>query len=264
MTIETASAPHSHGFTSKRVGGVPVIYIAGGVVAVLAVYAWRAKSAPAAPAETDTTTDTTGAPTDGTLYPSPPDGTVSTPVTGQETTPTTGNTAITDNGAWLQAAETYLIGKGYGAGTAQLALQTYLDGSDMTYDQGVMRDAAIAQFGLPPDGATIGATGAKPPTPAVYTGYKENPVTGEIFGVKADGSEVYLSNAEWKSLGSPKPTETVPTATLYRGYVEDPRTHAIYGETHSGSYVWLTNAQWKALGAPKARLMSASEKAHIK
>lgn len=276
MTVEVG--PRKAGSVlRKRVLGVPVIYLAAGFVVIIAIYAWKAKaSAPAETGQADnvgpdaedadngvgTLVGTSGGTSyvDGSGTATVPDGTV---VATNTTVPSSSNSSITDNSAWMSAGVQFLISKGYGAGDAQSALQTYLAGNDMTYDQGVMRDIVIKEYGLPPDGAQIGNTAPKPVS-NTYTSYILNPVTGEVFGVKADGSRVYLDAKTYAALGKPK-TTTLDAKSMYKAYVEDPRSHAIYGITYSNQYVWLSNAAWKSLGAPKpSRMLTATEQKHLR
>ncbi|HEY6018772.1 MAG TPA: peptidoglycan-binding domain-containing protein [Candidatus Paceibacterota bacterium] len=139
---------------NKKVLGVPVLYLAGGFVAILAVLAWRMKSAPSTP---DTAaTDTTGAAgstdtsliSDAGVYPEMPVGTVTTGAVAS--TPALENASIQDNDEWLKRGVAFLIGRGIPAGEAQLALSTYLSGNQLSSAQGTMRDQTISELGLPP------------------------------------------------------------------------------------------------------------------
>lgn len=161
----------------KRIAGVPVIYIAAAAAVILAIVAWRMKSI-----DSTTTEEDTGEPAGdsapigdvsgsgdagveaGDVYPQLPTGTVTTPPV---TTPIDGtggtNASIETNEEWLKAAAFWLANeKGISAGTAQAALQKYLDGSSLSYTEGQYRDAAVKQFGFPPDLTPTPVTGAKP------------------------------------------------------------------------------------------------------
>ena len=164
--------------TQKRIGKVPVVYIAAAVVLVLAVVAYRMKGAPSADAVDPGTSDTTGDLTSsdgasdagiaaGDVYPQMPTGTV---VAQSPTGPVneSGNASIETNQEWLSTAALWLAKeKGVSPGTAQAALTKYLDGDQLTYDEGQWRDAAVRQFGFPPDLTPTPVTGGKPvpPTP---------------------------------------------------------------------------------------------------
>ena len=58
---------------------------------------------------------------------------------------------VETNETWLAKAVQWNIGKGVSAGLAQSALQTYLAGTDLTLEQGQIRDNTIKEFGLPPE-----------------------------------------------------------------------------------------------------------------
>jgi hypothetical protein len=69
---------------------------------------------------------------------------------------------------------TYLGTQGFAAGVSQEALSAYINGNQLTFDQGQLRDKVIAQYGLPPDPPTPGGTAAPKPTrqgnpPLVHT-----------------------------------------------------------------------------------------------
>lgn len=159
------------GFLSRKVFGVPAVYLAGGFVAILAVLAWRMKPS----AQDSTTPDAASAASDGadlaasgpvladgTVYPTMPSGSVTGTPAPAETDPELANQSIPTNDAWLVKGVAFLIQKGYGPGDAQAALQLYLDGSALSYDQGVMRDLVIKEYGIPPTPPQIGSTAAQP------------------------------------------------------------------------------------------------------
>lgn len=143
---------------SRKIAGVPVVYIAGGAVFVLAIIAWRAKSTPAAPeqqqaAPEDTTADDATPPA---VYPEMPKGTV---VAASPTDNADSNTSISSNAEWLKRGVMFLSEKGgESPGEAHLALSAYLDGNQLTYQQGIMRDKVIRELGMPPDPPTPGTT----------------------------------------------------------------------------------------------------------
>ena len=167
--------PHTGGWASKKVANIPVVYlaVAGAFLLVLLAYhSHRAKKAAVSVA------NTTGAPPDtaasstlGTDLGTPPAivGTVSSDPNGQlAVTNTNINPAINTNDQWLHQAATYLITQGNNPGDVQLALQTYMNGQDLSYEQGKLRDAAVAQYGLPPASFDSGITAPKTvPTPLV-------------------------------------------------------------------------------------------------
>jgi hypothetical protein len=150
---------------TKRVAGVPVLYIAGGVVAVLAVYAWRTKASATGPVATDTAGSTAEASSalGGEAYPQMETGTVvvqpALPVAAGP-----GNPTITSNDDWVAFGVAFLGKQGVAGGEAQMALQTYIDGGQLSYGQGQLRDRVIAEYGVPPIPTSGGETSAEVPT----------------------------------------------------------------------------------------------------
>lgn len=141
----------------KRVAGIPMIYLAGGIVAILAIFAFRTMRAPDNAAEPDVPAETeqnpdadfdtkfdqsaadySGFVAKGSITAAPADKADSEPI-------------VETNETWLAKAVQWNIGKGVSAGLAQSALQTYLAGSDLTLEQGTIRDNTIKEFGLPPE-----------------------------------------------------------------------------------------------------------------
>lgn len=168
MADTEGAAPTS--FLRKKVGGIPVLYIAGIIVLILAVYAYRMKKSQA-PVDTGASTGTDASTDTGTL----PDNLTSTGGFVANPTPTpapdtTGNSAITDNDTWLRKSVEYLISTGTSAGDAQLALQTWLNGDQLSYEQGVLRDKAVRQFGMPPETFQTGGTTKQGDPPAKVQG----------------------------------------------------------------------------------------------
>lgn len=148
----------------RKVMGVPLIYLAGGFVIILAALAWRMKpSSSAAPADTGTPVESAGdtilSGDTGTLPPVPL-GTVVAPPPAPAND--NANTSIDTNDEWLKRGVSFLIQQGYGPGDAQRALSTYLDSGDVSMQQAEMRDKVIREFGLPPNPPTVGNTIAAP------------------------------------------------------------------------------------------------------
>lgn len=156
----------STGLKKRKVFGIPVLYLTAGGVAVLAVYAWRMRPIASVSPSDDATPDSpTDVAPEGYLYPEPPTGTV---VVAPPATNTLGtNSSIKNNEDWLKAGVSFLIKSGISAGAAQNALQAYLEGAQLTYIQGQMRDSVIGEYGMPPYPTRAGGTDAPipPPTP---------------------------------------------------------------------------------------------------
>lgn len=149
----------------RKFVGVPLIYWALAAVTVLAFVAWKLKP-------TVTGSGATGdATSDGDVGGEPGAG---GDLSSLETTGTVvvqpqaiSGVAATEetNDTWMRAAVNYLVSDAKLAtvGDAQLAIATYLEGGDLTFDQGTLRDKAVMKLGLPPEGLPgVGKTGTAP------------------------------------------------------------------------------------------------------
>ena len=194
------------GWMRKRLAGIPVIYLVGGFVLILAVYAWTLKPSASLTASDaadsgDSSTDVTGM-ADSETYPDMPTGTVVVAPATQSPDTSLINSSIDDNDQWLIKGTQLLVDRGISGGVAQGALQRYLDGSDLTYYQGSLRDAVIKEYGLPPyPPATISRTNPKParrqgPTPRYHTvtGVSDNTI-GELVQLYYGSNNAFLRNA---------------------------------------------------------------------
>lgn len=161
----------------KKIAGIPVIYIVGLFVAILAVVAWRMKSSatdpdPVTESETVTEEDVTGDPS----YPGgaptfvanpapvyiPPDG-------------NQGEQSIDSNEKWMRRAIEWLAGNGHASvDQATVAIQKYLAGEHLSVSEGKLRDLAISHYGLPPEIPQSGGTD-EPATPIPQTPTPQNP-----------------------------------------------------------------------------------------
>ncbi len=147
---------------SKKVAGVPVLYLAGGFVVILAIVAWKMKPTTTdagpvdeaqgvAPDLTDGAADYSGLATQGTV----------TVVQGT----TTDTEAVKEtNDSWERSAVDYLVEAGLATpSAAQAAIHKYLEGADLSYEEGQLKDAAIRKLKLPPEPlVSIGSIGTQP------------------------------------------------------------------------------------------------------
>lgn len=143
----------------KKIAGIPVIYLAGGAVAILAVVAWKMKGTndgATDAAATDDTGSTGAAPTANPYDSLDSDGTVTVV---QQTTPTDDSATTKTNGDWVSDGVKWIIANQNGVtGTqAQAALQKYIDGESRTFEEEGWVNAWIVIGGLPPDGITAGS-----------------------------------------------------------------------------------------------------------
>lgn len=145
-------------FFQRKIAGVPMLYLLAGFVLILVVLAWTAKPKVTAPESVDGADSTDNyAPNiqRESVIPPVPVGTVNSIESGETLT---GNSSISTNDEWLSRAVMFLADKGYSPGTAQLALSTYLDGGELSFDEGKIRDLAIREFGVPPYPVNVGST----------------------------------------------------------------------------------------------------------
>jgi hypothetical protein len=155
--------------SGKKIGKIPILYIAGAGLLIGAVLWMRHKSAPSTVANAGTSTDTTTAPpanAENAAF-SAMGGYTSQGLVGAGSTidvtpsPPISNT----NAQWSQRAITWLIGQNLASpGAAQAAILAYLGSADLSYEQGQLVDAVLkGPIGLPPEPlVTVGAFGQKP------------------------------------------------------------------------------------------------------
>ena len=172
MTIDPAPGK-GVSILRKKVAGVPVIYLGVGTAIALSVVAWRTQSDPGTASEGGSEASDPYVGSDAGLYPDTPQGTVVVapdrlPVVEPDLELTRQD--IPSNTVWLQRGINFLTSRGVGAGDAQAALVTYLEGQGLTFDQGKLRDQAVAELGPPPVVPGIGGTRPKPDAPAAVQG----------------------------------------------------------------------------------------------
>lgn len=226
--------------TQKKVLGIPVLYLGAGFAIILAVIAWRMK--PAA----DTTTDGTN----------PADGTAGADGNGQTTGQLagtadpyggfdTGGTVVVQptpaeatpgaqptNETWLNQAIPYVASTlKISSGTVQVGLNKYLNGSDLSYDEGRMRDAAIDKFGPPPEGTTgFGQVGTAPAQKQFSTFPGKHVVKGINDNTPMKLAGLYYGTADWThanfiaahnvALGPPATTYPAGTTVAIPAYTQ--------------------------------------------
>lgn len=168
---------------AKKVGGVPVLYIAAGGAVVLAVVAYKMKdTTPAADASGDagsgaedkSTSGKSGGfaktanSVDGADYSGlDSDGTVIVQPQQPEKTEKVEET----NETWGKAAIAYAIEKKLATpGTAEATVQAILSGAQLSYEQGVLRDQLYTKLGSPPEGVKNSGT-KEAPAQKQFTGF---------------------------------------------------------------------------------------------
>lgn len=165
---------------SKKVAGVPLLYIAAGVGVVLLYLAIRSKPTNTDAVDTsepvDTLTGDESLSGDAAMTPL-----VTNPIFVAN--PSQAVVSENTNGLWSRQAIQWLISNGATAGDATTAIQKYLSGENLSYSEGQLRDAAVKEFGLPPEdfssGRTLGYNGpaakqGEPPTDHIVKGKSDN------------------------------------------------------------------------------------------
>ena len=164
---DTTSPPvpkNAPSWLRKKIAGVPVIYIVAGGVLSLAIVAWRMRDTSSLDGEliteeqdyyADDNLQSGYAGPGYTSQPYLPTGTVIAPVPVENAE---GNTSITTNDEWLKRGVMFLAGTGVSPGEAQLALSQYLEGHELSFEQGRMRDDTIRELGMPPSPVLVGST----------------------------------------------------------------------------------------------------------
>jgi len=128
--------------------GVFVLIFAG----VILFFAIRMRNSAATSDTTDTTAggDADTGPADDTQQPTFSASDVELPVA--TATPIVAQTVTNDtNDAWKRRTIEWLMGNGYTVEVATTAISNYLNGEPLTDAQAKARDAAVKQFGLPPE-----------------------------------------------------------------------------------------------------------------
>ena len=247
--------------TAKKVAGIPVVYIALVLAGAVAYYAWKlapsagpSDASGAGPAEGDTASEVGSGGDAGSVY----DGlkTSGTVVVAPQPTPTTEAVAET-NQTWLKAAIDYVVNekKLANVGDAQIALQKYLDGTDLTFDEGAIRDAAVAKLKLPPEGiAKVGITQAAP-AQKQFSGSGVHTVKGVNDNTPMKLAGLYYGSADWThanfiasyntSLGPPATTYTPGTKVTIPNYISP-----VYFTVTSTTRTFATVAQKNGTTAP--------------
>jgi hypothetical protein len=223
----------------KKVVGVPVLYIGAGAVTILAVVAWRMKALPDTDtagvdaadgtAGTDTNPDNALAGTDG-AYDSY-NGTGTVIVQPSVPTGVDVDTTIDTNDEWVKNAAEWLVAQKKATGTdAYTALTKYVSGEDLSFDQGALVNAAIAEKGQPPDPlGTIGTISAAPaqkqfsvfPGRHVVKGPNDNTPTklAQLYYGSSDAAHINKIVAENPKLGPASATYPVGTSLYIARWV---------------------------------------------
>jgi len=198
----------------KKVGGIPIVAAAGIVTAATVYFVWQQKKTGSTAATSPDVLATTG------------DTTASQPVFSALPAPVLTSTGeAPTNDTWTKSAVQWLMTQqSMSAGEAQAVVNGYLQGGDLTYEQGLQRDAVVKALGLPPDlpstGTTAGSANAtkqgNPPTTHVVRGNTDNTIAALARLYYGSGDDLYLEDISAANQGSAVGTMS-PTATIAVG-----------------------------------------------
>jgi hypothetical protein len=182
----------------KKIAGVPVLYLAGAFVAVLAVVAWRMKPSAAPPAEpspsdggTDAQLDENGH-ADGTNPYAGYSGNGTVIVAPSPPVPEPEPDTIDTNDEWVrEGAEWLVANKNVPGPAAHTALTKFVEGRSRSITEGQWVEWVIKEKGFPPDpftetpaAASVPAAPAAPIKPTGYRGYGWAKADGRTTGAQ--------------------------------------------------------------------------------
>lgn len=145
----------------KKVAGIPVLYLAGAFVTILAIVAYKMKPTSGEDLGSEDGGDQ-GDPTNGAADYSGQIG--SGTVIVAPSTPDPVEADKPTNEEWGRSAVDYLVESNLATpSVAEAAIHKYLEGADLTFEQGKLKDAAILKLKLPPEPLVgIGSIGTAP------------------------------------------------------------------------------------------------------
>jgi len=139
----------------KKVAGIPVLYIALAVAAVMLYAAIRYRPVTEETEPTDAQAiDTGGDDVSGDYA-----GTVQQPVFSSAPVASVTAVVVEDtNEAWGRRAVEWLVSSGATLSLATSAITKYLNADTLSQAEGILRDKAVKQFGIPPEGLIATST----------------------------------------------------------------------------------------------------------
>lgn len=254
----------------KRIFNIPVLYIIAVIVAVLAYFAWKMKpqadfsSAPG---------DTQGAPEDGTTLPAETDpydslatgGTVTVVQQPADTSvPTVEKTNeqwVRDGAEWAVTPAAQALGVVTTGSEAAAALNRYVYGQDVSFDEKKIVDAVIKEKGQPPE--PISGTGSisnespaqrqgNPPTSHTVKGNNDN-TYGKIAQLyygrsgQTDVDLIQAANVNKLGFDGPFARGTVVVVPKYSAPVYFTTTKTVRSRDQIAAKNGVTGAQIEAL-----------------
>lgn len=216
------------GLASKKVAGVPVVYLGAGAAVVLAVIAWQMK---ANTSGSDATT--TGNESDGLGEPGSGGGVTTGSgnvdpyagfVTKESVTVAPPEQVIADpviktNSGWVRDGATYAMTQGQSGSVANAALEKFLRGEDRSYEEQLIVDMVIKTNGLPPDSVDTGGKVGNKPAQKQFTAFpgvhrikneSDNgfPQLAQLYYNRADAETLSLLRGANPALGANGPWAT--------------------------------------------------------
>jgi hypothetical protein len=254
----------------KKVAGIPVLYLAGAFVAILAIVAWKMK--PSTPDE-EVTGDEATTPGNVPKDSGDPDGADYSGIVSPGTVTVVQGTQTADQEAvkqtnedWERSAVDFLVESNLATPSeAQDAIRKYLDGAALSFDEGKLKDAAIRKLKLPPEPLqTIGTVGTTPaqrqagalPGKHTVKGPNDNTATklAQLYYGKSTSEYVLTIAAANSKLGTAASTYSPGTVVSIPAYIP-PQYFKVTSSTRWPSQVakknGVTYAQVQALNPSK-------------
>jgi hypothetical protein len=264
----------------KKIAGVPVLYLAGAFVAILAIVAWKMKpSTPPEEPRGDESTTPGNVPTDEGDVDYSGLATNGTVTVVQGTPATAQDAAKQTNDDWEREAVNFIVDSGLASpGVAQTAIHKYLEGSDLSYEEGQLRDAAIKKLKLPPEPLyTVGVTGTEPARrqagtlPGAHTVKGSNDNTAAKLatlyygnGDAIHAATITAANTRYGPTGTTYPAGTRITIPQWYTPYNYTATKTINTATKIGAKNGLSAAQVQALNPSMKFPVSAGTKVRVK
>jgi hypothetical protein len=204
--------PGKSPFLSRKIIGVPLLYWLAIFVLILAYVAYRMRSAPS---DVPETADPSLAPENADESAASYDGFTAQP-TPTYSSGVAPSTTVETNESWAKKATEFVGASGLATyGDAQLAIQKYLNGDQLSFKEGQIRDAAIKQFGAPPEPVTVGGTDPKPVAAVTAKRQGTPPIYHTIKGA-ADNTYSELSQLYYGTIANDR-IDLLQAANVSRG-----------------------------------------------
>jgi hypothetical protein len=207
--------PGKSPFLSRKILGVQVLYWLAIGVLILAYVAYRMRNASAdlpPAAETDPSLAPENADESAASY----DGFTAQP-TPTYSSGVAPSTTVETNESWAKKATEFVGASGLATyGDAQLAIQKYLNGDQLSFKEGQIRDAAIKQFGAPPEAVTVGGTDPKPAAPATAAKRQGTPPCYHTIRGANDNTYSELSQLYYGTIANDR-IDLLQAANISRG-----------------------------------------------